>query len=188
MQEKRDVRSALAASFRELVLEKPVEKITIKEITDRTGVIRVTFYNHFQDKYEVLEWICRQELLLPARALLENRMETEAVTFLFTALANHREFYLHAAKLEGQNSFARILKEGIASLVEAYTQTYGREGSGKFAWLTPARSAGYIAQSLTYIILEWIADGMKEPPAQMAQIYLYLSGWQQRTADGGKKE
>ena len=52
MQTKRDIKAELANSFKELVQEKPVEKITIKEITDKAGVIRVTFYNHFQDKYE----------------------------------------------------------------------------------------------------------------------------------------
>ena len=53
----------LADSLKALVLQKPVEKITIKEITDKAGVIRPTFYNHFQDKYELLEWIIREEIL-----------------------------------------------------------------------------------------------------------------------------
>ena len=41
MQQKREVKVLLSESFKELVLEKPVEKITIKQITDRAGVIRV---------------------------------------------------------------------------------------------------------------------------------------------------
>ena len=45
----------LAESFKELAKKHPIEKITIKEITDLAGVIRPTFYNHFQDKYELLE-------------------------------------------------------------------------------------------------------------------------------------
>ena len=57
MHPKKELKILLAESFKELVLEKLVEKITIKEITDRAGVTRVTFYNHFQDKYELLEWI-----------------------------------------------------------------------------------------------------------------------------------
>ena len=50
MHPKKELKILLAESFKELVLEKLVEKITIKEITDRAGVTRVTFYNHFQDK------------------------------------------------------------------------------------------------------------------------------------------
>ena len=49
----------LAESLKELTIKQPIEKITIKEITDKAGVIRPTFYNHFQDKYELLEWIIR---------------------------------------------------------------------------------------------------------------------------------
>ena len=57
MPQKATVDKLLAESFKELVAVTPVEKITIKEITDKAGVIRPTFYNHFQDKYELLEWI-----------------------------------------------------------------------------------------------------------------------------------
>ena len=59
----------LAESFKELAQKQPIEKITIKEITDKAGVIRPTFYNHFQDKYELLEWIIYTQLLEPPIAI-----------------------------------------------------------------------------------------------------------------------
>ena len=62
----------LAESLKELTIKQPIEKITIKEITDKAGVIRPTFYNHFQDKYELLEWIIRTELLEPVTPLIQN--------------------------------------------------------------------------------------------------------------------
>ena len=65
MQGKNDIDALLIESFKELALRHPIEKITIKEITDRAGVIRPTFYNHFQDKYELLERIINTELLEP---------------------------------------------------------------------------------------------------------------------------
>ena len=58
MDTKKDLtKELLADCFRELMLTTPFDKITIKMITDRAGLIRPTFYKHFQDKYEVLEWI-----------------------------------------------------------------------------------------------------------------------------------
>ena len=54
-QGKSAIDTLLAESFKELALKQPIEKITIKEITDKAGVIRPTFYNHFQDKYDLLE-------------------------------------------------------------------------------------------------------------------------------------
>ena len=46
----------LADSFRSLVLTMPFQKISIKMITDGAHVIRPTFYNYFQDKYEVMNF------------------------------------------------------------------------------------------------------------------------------------
>ena len=62
-QGKREIDQLLADSFKELACQNPIEKITIKEITDRAGVIRTTFYNHFQDKYEMLELIISKQIL-----------------------------------------------------------------------------------------------------------------------------
>ena len=63
IQGKTDIDQLLAKSLKEIAVRRPVEKITIKEITDKAGVIRPTFYNHFQDKFELIEWIIRTELL-----------------------------------------------------------------------------------------------------------------------------
>ena len=86
----------LAESLKELATKKPIDKITIKEITDKAGVIRPTFYNHFQDKYELLEWITVNELFAPVEPLLANGMFKEAVTFTLTALEKEKSFYLRA--------------------------------------------------------------------------------------------
>ena len=48
-QRKARMKDFLAESLVVLMQEKPFEKITIKQICDRTGVIRATFYNHFED-------------------------------------------------------------------------------------------------------------------------------------------
>ena len=50
-------KALLGQKFKELVVKKSFDKITIKMITDEAGVIRPTFYNYFQDKYEVMEWL-----------------------------------------------------------------------------------------------------------------------------------
>ena len=73
-QGKSAIDTLLAESFKELALRQPIEKITIKEITDKAGVIRPTFYNHFQDKYDLLEWIIDKELLEPVEPLIQNGM------------------------------------------------------------------------------------------------------------------
>lgn len=82
-QGKNAVDTLLAESFKELTLKQPIEKITIKEITDKAGVIRPTFYNHFQDKYELLEWIIMSQIIEPIGPLLQNGMVHEALVLMF---------------------------------------------------------------------------------------------------------
>ena len=49
---------ALEASLKKLLLEKPLNKITINDITEDCGVNRMTFYYHFKDIYDLVEWAC----------------------------------------------------------------------------------------------------------------------------------
>lgn len=171
MQPKKEVKILLAEGFKELVLEKSVEKITIKEITDRAGVIRVTFYNHFQDKYELLEWICREEVVGPIRILLWNGMQKEALTFMFTSILKNKEFYCHVAKMEGQNSFESIVRRCIFDILKDYFEEHAKHSKKKYEWLTPEWVAEYYAQSLTFVLISWIHGGMQGSPADMVDMY-----------------
>ena len=47
---------ALEASLKKLLLEKPLHKITVSDITDDCGINRMTFYYHFKDIYDLVEW------------------------------------------------------------------------------------------------------------------------------------
>lgn len=50
-------KAALVDAFWQLYLTKPIEKISVKEITDATGVYRSTLYYYFPDVYAILEYI-----------------------------------------------------------------------------------------------------------------------------------
>ena len=65
----------LAESFKELMLKGSFDKITIRMITEQAGVIRPTFYNYFQDKYEVMEWLLEEEVFRPVFEMVEDGME-----------------------------------------------------------------------------------------------------------------
>lgn len=51
---------ALEASLKNLLLQKPLSKITISDITEDCGINRMTFYYHFKDIYDLVEWSCRR--------------------------------------------------------------------------------------------------------------------------------
>lgn len=52
---------ALAMSLKHIMAKKPLSKITIADITEDCGINRMTFYYHFQDIFDLIDWICQEE-------------------------------------------------------------------------------------------------------------------------------
>ena len=116
-QSKTDVDQMLAESFKDLALRMPIDKITIKQITDGAGVIRPTFYNHFQDKYELLEWIIRTEVLDPVIPLMRSGNLKDSMVHIFHNMHQNKKFYKKVTRLEGQNSCESIAKKFIMEIL-----------------------------------------------------------------------
>ena len=174
-EEKKDVSRALALSLKEKMLTTPFEKITIKQITDGAGVIRVTFYNHFQDKYDLLSHIVESEILEPVGILLKNNMYKEALTLIFTNIKKDSEFYMRAVKIEGQNSFEQITEECIYKLL---LDLFSERSSGRphptHSWVTVDSLARYYSKSMTFVVMYWIRTGMEASPEEVAGVYEYI--------------
>lgn len=175
MQQKRELKVVLTESFKELVLEEPVDKITIKQITDRAGVIRVTFYNHFQDKYELIEWMILNQILEPVELLLRNNMYQAAMTLIFTNMMSEKELYQKLYRMGGQVTFDSIVVKCIRSVLYRFIVDKTGVRKAKHLWLTPDHLADYYAQSMAFVVNGWIASGMTASPEEMAEIYEYIT-------------
>lgn len=53
-------KKAIAEAFIRIMENKPMGKITITDIAEECGISRMTFYYHFRDVYDLIEWICRE--------------------------------------------------------------------------------------------------------------------------------
>ena len=164
----------LAESFKELACQQSIEKITIKAITDKAGVIRPTFYNHFQDKYELLEWIIRKQILEPIKPLIHAGMVDEALMLIFTSVKKEQEFYAKAVRLEGQNSFEVITKKCIEDVLMEVILSKKQKPKKEHPWLTPEHIAQYYAQSMCFVVTTWIKSGMTVEPREITDIYNYM--------------
>lgn len=163
----------LAESFKQLVLKRPIEKITIKEITSLAGVIRPTFYNHFQDKYELLEWIIRRDLVAPISPMIGKGRSDAALELLFSGIQKEADFYTRARKLEGQNSFESIVLKCIEDVLKnAMDGQKIKEGA--LNDLPLDNIVHYYAKSMCFILLNWIDEGMKKSSEEMVRIYRFV--------------
>lgn len=176
MEGKKDATKALlVSSFKKLVLTRPFEKITIKMITDDAGVIRPTFYNYFQDKYEVLEWIFTHEIADKMNLLLENDMDYEAIKMLFICLEKQREFYKRAFLITGPNGFYELLENYTYRTFLNLLSKYPLKQDAHIHFLTPENIAKYYTMSLCEAVRAWITlDNTDLTAEEIYEAYLYL--------------
>lgn len=170
---KEDVHTALQESFKNLILKHSFDKITIKMITDGAGLIRPTFYNHYADKYELLEEICYADIFKGSEMLIENKMPYEAIYYMFSSIENNKAFYIQAAKVEGQNSFEEIINTNLIKIFKSLFNQYEAKSSGedKFSYNDIAE---YYSRGLTFIILRWIEQGISVSAKKLSNRYKLL--------------
>jgi probable dihydroxyacetone kinase regulator len=106
-------KKALATSLKELLEDEPFEKISVGEICDRCFMNRKSFYYHFKDKYDLMNWIFDTEFSLSAEP------NDECFVELCRYLYDNRSFYRRAFKIQGQNSFSAHFRERLEPIIEA---------------------------------------------------------------------
>lgn len=161
----------IANSFKELLQQMPFEKITIKTITDHANVIRPTFYNHFHDKYELVEWIVQEEILREAAEKLEEGKGDEAIRMIITRFYEDRGYYRRAFDIVGQNGFSETLSRQLKEMVEsAYSHKKERADSPVAAGLAARYYAGGIITVIRYALFEAGDSSLEE----IIDMYTYL--------------
>lgn len=158
-------RRAITESFIRLIGEKPLDKITVKDIVEDCGITRNTFYYHYQDIYALLHEVLQHE--------------TESVLAEFHGESSWEEVFVRAAHfmLENRRAVMHIFHSNRREEVEAYVDQLSKlvmEGFvRRWAGEIPAKEedvrliATFYRHALAGLLEEWFNDGMKEEPEQV---------------------
>jgi probable dihydroxyacetone kinase regulator len=155
-------KKALASGLKELTKKKSFDKITVHDIAEICSLNRQTFYYHFQDKYELLNWIYYNEAIsLIIDDLNYNNWDAKLLNML-TKMKEESYFYENTLKLSADNGFRDSLF-GIASelfqnIIDKIFEhnTFG-EDERKFI-------SEFYAYGIVGVIIAWAQRGMKETP------------------------
>lgn len=112
---------ALASALRELMEEVPFDKIQVAHICERCDMNRKSFYYHFKDKYDLLNWIFDTEIISFIQSIVERQrfeQHLETVQDICNYLYENQNFYRKALKIEGQNSFKEHFHEYIRPILK----------------------------------------------------------------------
>ena len=158
---------ALEESLKRLLLTKPLNKITIADITNDCGISRMTFYYHFQDIYDLVEWACEEDA---ARAIAGNKTADTWQTGLldtFLALRKNEPFIASIYHDMSREQVERFLVPVVSDLVKSVVDEHAarrhvREQDRDFI-------ARFFAHALIGTVLDWIARDMRDDPQQLVQ-------------------
>ncbi|MBQ9112370.1 MAG: TetR/AcrR family transcriptional regulator C-terminal domain-containing protein [Clostridia bacterium] len=154
-------KKALSASLKALMTKMPYTKISVGDICDGCEMNRKSFYYHFKDKQDLINWIFDTELSERAEnarsADLLRDMET-----LFEYLYDNKAFYKKAFGIEGQNSlsehFRDILRPAFRNLLQGAMNT---ENVSDF-------QIDFLTDGILCAIKRWLSAADCVPPHELS--------------------
>ncbi|BCJ94185.1 TetR family transcriptional regulator [Anaerocolumna cellulosilytica] len=153
---------ALETSLKNLLLQKPLHKITISDIATDCGINRMTFYYHFKDIYDLIEWICMEET---ARAINGKKTyETWQQGFLqtFQMVLDNKPFisnvYHSISREKIEDYFYAITYDLLIGVIEEKAIGMNvSEANKKFI-------ANFYNFAFVGLLMDWIKKDMQEDP------------------------
>lgn len=156
---------ALEASLKKLLLQKPLDKITISDITDDCGINRMTFYYHFKDIYDLVEWICLEDAAKAFEGKKTHDTWREGFLQIFEAVRDNKPFVLNVYRSVSREQIElylyKVTYELLIDIVneEAAGMTV-RDEDRKFI-------ADFYKFAFVGLMLDWIRSDMKEDPQKI---------------------
>ena len=163
---------ALEQSLKNLLLKKPLTKITVGDITDDCGINRMTFYYHFKDIYDLVEWSCLEDA---KRALEEKKTYDtwqQGLLQIFKAVQENKPFILNVYRCVHREQVEKYLQPLVDQLL---LSVINEEAAGI---TVRDEDKQFIAQVYSYmfigLMLDWIKDDMREDPQQIVEKFSKL--------------
>lgn len=150
-----------------LLKEKPIQRITVREICELAKINRATFYRHYQDAYDLLEQI-ENELFEEMSAMVStNSDEVSSLTReTFQIIEKNIELCKVLFSENGDKMFLRRMmdisrEKGIAK----WRKQYPNATKSQLEYLYT-----FISSGSTAVIEQWVRTGMKERPVELEDI------------------
>lgn len=151
---------ALAAALKELMAEKSFSRINVADICEKCDMNRKSFYYHFKDKYDLVNWIFDTEFL----SLLYRQytaVNWDMIEALCRYFYENRSFYRKAFEIEGQNSFTEHFYELMLGAIQSFLyERMAEERIGEMQYR-------FFADAAVMAIRRWITDKNCMPPEEL---------------------
>ena len=144
-------KKTLAAALKDLAFTEPFAKISIGDICKRCDMSRKTFYYHFKDKEDLVNWIFEAEFVLRAKDRTYDSVWL-ALEDLLDYFYRHHAFYRKVLQQDGRNSFSAYFGDLIHSIfIEQLKTITGDSAAGEF-------QVNFVADGMVCMLKRWLAQ------------------------------
>lgn len=156
----------IQVNFVSLLKQKPLNKITVKELCEMADINRATFYKYYMDIYDLMEKI-EEEVLKELHETMKNSILDgigKTLVKLLKKMKENGSLYITLFSENGDTKFPLKIFQMCYTEFSTYI-------NGQFPHLSPTQRAWiyvYTAQGSSGILNYWINDGMAEPPEEVA--------------------
>ena len=161
-------KKALAEALKQLLTRKPINKITINDITEQCGISRITFYYHFKDIYDLAEWTLEEAT---QQIIGENRYADnwqQGFLDLLKEVKDNQKLYMNVYRSMDREAIERYLLKKVEPLLMPVVE---KEAAGM--GISP-EGKRVVAIFYTYafigVVLDWISKGMPLTPQQVVTL------------------
>ena len=146
--------------MKKLMRRKPFEKISVSDICEDCGINRKSFYYHFRDKYDLVNWIFYVGFIgvMDLNAYDSGWDVLEDVCRYFY---KERQFYRVALQIEGQNSFRDYFFDSMMPIFHMFLNEISDEDS------FIRDNSRYISDAFLAVLHSWLRDGCPQDPRQL---------------------
>ncbi|SMC87625.1 dihydroxyacetone kinase transcriptional activator DhaS [Papillibacter cinnamivorans] len=172
MSESNLTKYTLANSIKELMKRTPIAKISVGDIVAHCGLNRQTFYYHFKDKYDLVNWIFYTEAVDRIKRFSTRDHWVEGFCDLCCHMRENKEFYMNALSATGQNSFSEYLQDFSRELFLSMINEL--RGNAPLSKADREFISVFYSVAFVGVISYWAERGMKENPVDYIDRFLKL--------------
>lgn len=147
----------LVEAFQEVSREKKMSQITVKDITERATVNRATFYAHFTDKYDILDYTLSETILKDLNNTLSvsDIINETVITNLFVSIANYMVEVQDSCKMNSE-TFCNQAHQRINNELEDIFTIMLRNSYPEQNIDVLVNSASFLASGLCGLARHWL--------------------------------
>lgn len=161
---------ALAAALKELMAQKPIDKITIHDITERCGIRRQNFYYHFEDVYDLMRWMFQEEAMSLLRQHEGTLLWQEGLLQLFRYIEENKAVCLCALRSVGREHLKRFFETDIHAIIHRTVEQFGHEVGAISAGVTESDVelvTHFYVVALTGMLESWLLGEIDRTPEEL---------------------